>query len=156
MTHDAGDDTDRSRRAFLGQCAFALEAAAIGAIALPFSSCGASRVATQEIGDNRIRTTIALLVADGMSQILDREGPDGHGIVVVRESAESFAAFSMKCTHKGCEIEPPDDDGIMVCPCHGSRFDRSGAVVSPPAKTPLKRYATTLDVDSRAIVITLA
>jgi Rieske Fe-S protein len=65
------------------------------------------------------------------------------------------SALSMRCTHKGCEVAPPDD-GIMICPCHDSRFDLSGAVAKPPATTPLKRYQTTYHADSRVVIIALA
>lgn len=146
--------TDDSRREFLGHCATALQVVAIGSVLAPLASCGASRVATRDLGGNRIEANVAMLTTDGASAVLDRNGPDGRGILVVRASAASYIAMSMNCTHKGCEVEPPTSSGIIVCACHNSQFDLTGAVVKAPAKAPLKRYATTVSGDT--VTITLA
>ncbi len=61
--------------------------------------------------------------------------------VVLIKEGNSFRAFSRKCTHLGCDLTL-DNDGKIVCPCHGSRFDLDGAPLYGPAKTPL----TVLDV----------
>lgn len=47
-----------------------------------------------------------------------------------------IVAFSLICTHLGCTIA---ENGVEFdCPCHGSRFDESGAVLTGPAQQPLK------------------
>ncbi|GAB4297277.1 MAG: hypothetical protein Fur0034_07140 [Desulfuromonadia bacterium] len=46
-------------------------------------------------------------------------------------------ALSLVCTHLGCTVSV--GEGEMVCPCHGSRFDREGGVLSGPAASPLGR-----------------
>lgn len=52
-----------------------------------------------------------------------------------------------KCTHLGGPLCKGRLDGAVVqCPWHGSRFDvRTGAVVSPPARTPVQAYAVTIE-----------
>lgn len=61
---------------------------------------------------------------------------DGSPDIVVRHGDGSLAAFSAVCTHAGCEVEFAS--GVLVCPCHGSRFSAStGAVLQGPAVTPL-------------------
>ncbi len=56
-------------------------------------------------------------------------------------------AFDLRCTHQGCPVEPQvsgDDGGALegfLCPCHGGRFDKDGAVVSGPPKRPLAQTA---------------
>lgn len=65
-------------------------------------------------------------------------------IAVMREGA-SIAALSLVCTHLGCTVSVTPDG--MVCPCHGSRFDRQGAVLTGPAQRPLPRLQTELDGD---------
>ena len=133
-----------------------LQAAVIGcALAPVLSSCGSSRIASRQLDDGRIEANVALLVADRMSAVLDRLGPDGKGIVIVRQAQDNYIAMSMNCPHKGCSVEPPNDDGVLVCPCHDSRFDLGGAVVKPPAKSPLKRYETSYDEAARAVYIKL-
>ncbi len=43
-----------------------------------------------------------------------------------------FKAISSVCTHLGCVAER-QEDGQYLCPCHGSRFDQTGAVKGGPA-----------------------
>jgi len=52
-----------------------------------------------------------------------------------------------RCTHMGgplCEGEL--DDHVVQCPWHGSTFDvRTGQVVGPPARTPVRSYPAGVD-----------
>jgi Rieske Fe-S protein len=54
------------------------------------------------------------------------------------QSGEEVYALSLVCTHLGCTVNVTADG--LDCPCHGSRFDRSGRVVRGPARQPLARY----------------
>ncbi|GGY45314.1 Rieske (2Fe-2S) protein [Streptomyces omiyaensis] len=59
------------------------------------------------------------------------------GIVITQPKAGEFKAFSSKCTHQGCAVSEVKD-GVIVCPCHQSRFDMSdGSVTSGPATSSL-------------------
>lgn len=51
------------------------------------------------------------------------------------------------CTHQGGPLCEGDLDGFVVtCPWHGSQFDvRSGQVVGPPARTPVRSYPATVE-----------
>jgi Rieske Fe-S protein len=64
-------------------------------------------------------------------------------LIVVRLSTTGVAAFSSKCTHEGCQVNLPSA-GVAVCPCHNSRFDTLGNVISGPAKTNLTKYNAVL------------
>jgi len=57
-------------------------------------------------------------------------------VAIMREGG-SFIALSLVCTHLGCTVSVTPEG--MVCPCHGSRFDRLGKVLSGPADKPLVR-----------------
>ena len=46
-------------------------------------------------------------------------------------------AVSAVCTHLGCITRYLSDEGVIACPCHGSRFDIEGNVVHGPAPRPL-------------------
>lgn len=54
------------------------------------------------------------------------------GIYVVR-GAEGFYALSAICTHLGCMTAWKPEQGIIACPCHGSKFNRDGKKIAGPA-----------------------
>lgn len=54
-------------------------------------------------------------------------------------TAEGFFAMSATCTHLGCMTTFQAAAGNVFCPCHGSRFDRTGRVIGGPAPKPLPR-----------------
>ncbi len=55
------------------------------------------------------------------------------GIVVTQPTEGEFRAFSSTCTHQGCTVADVSD-GLIRCPCHGSRyFIEDGSVENGPA-----------------------
>ena len=58
--------------------------------------------------------------------------------VAVLRQGESVYALNLVCTHLGCTVNVTATG--LVCPCHGSRFDRHGNVLEGPADRPLERY----------------
>jgi cytochrome b6-f complex iron-sulfur subunit len=58
------------------------------------------------------------------------------GIYLVRAD-EGYFALSMVCTHLGCLTAWNQDLGIIACPCHGSKFTRTGEKIEGPAPKPL-------------------
>ncbi len=62
------------------------------------------------------------------------------GDIVLNRSADgSLRAFSARCTHLGCKLERVID-GVVVCPCHGSRFFADGRVAAGPAVRALTEW----------------
>ncbi|MHB8773096.1 MAG: QcrA and Rieske domain-containing protein [Syntrophales bacterium] len=59
-------------------------------------------------------------------------------VAIIRDAAGIYA-LNLVCTHLGCTIAVTPR--ALVCPCHGSVFDRRGVVVKGPAGRPLERYA---------------
>lgn len=47
--------------------------------------------------------------------------------------------LNRKCTHAGCLVKWNKNNNNFVCPCHGSRFDVEGNVITGPATTNLAR-----------------
>ncbi|MEI6575895.1 MAG: Rieske 2Fe-2S domain-containing protein [Bacteroidota bacterium] len=46
--------------------------------------------------------------------------------------------LSSACTHLGCKIKK-EEQGILVCPCHGSSYDAEGKNLRGPANKPLQK-----------------
>lgn len=61
--------------------------------------------------------------------------------VIARDNGE-YLALSSVCTHLECTVEL--ESRRIVCPCHGSTYDREGNVLLGPAERPLDRYETRL------------
>lgn len=68
--------------------------------------------------------------------------PRGQGAVVdvgervvaaYRDDEGTLWQRDAACTHKGCRVAWNESDRTWDCPCHGSRFAPSGAVVAGPA-----------------------
>lgn len=74
-------------------------------------------------------------------------------IYVLALQDSQYAALSPICTHLGCTVNI--EGAHLVCPCHGSTYDRAGHVLRGPAERPLKRFPTTLTSDEAALVIQL-
>jgi Rieske Fe-S protein len=62
--------------------------------------------------------------------------------LIARMGASTFSAIEAVCTHEGCTITGADG-ATYVCPCHGSRYNRSGQVLAGPATSSLRQYPTT-------------
>ncbi len=72
--------------------------------------------------------------------------------VFLFRKGNSFRAASAVCTHLGCTVNLAGDG--FHCPCHGSVFDKSGAVVSGPAPSSLAWFGLTLSRDGHLIIDT--
>ena len=68
-------------------------------------------------------------------------------IVITQPSAGDFKGLSSVCTHKGCNVNQVAD-GLIVCPCHGSKFNLDGTVANGPATKPLEAKAIVVQGDS--------
>jgi cytochrome b6-f complex iron-sulfur subunit len=49
-------------------------------------------------------------------------------------------AVSRTCTHLGCKLNYHELEGLLICPCHKSRFSRAGKRLSGPARLDLPTY----------------
>ncbi|HEY4690341.1 MAG TPA: ubiquinol-cytochrome c reductase iron-sulfur subunit [Anaerolineae bacterium] len=79
--------------------------------------------------------------------------PVANGRAFIGRDERGLFAVLATCTHLGCRVAIRDYNSqpnqIFECPCHGSRFDASGAVLRGPAERPLARAALTLDAEGR-------
>lgn len=107
------------------------------------SSSGESPAGTESAarGGGRLAATDEIPVGGG-KVFADRK------VVVTQPEAGEFKAFSAICTHQRCLVSSVSD-GMIDCPCHGSRFRVSdGSVVNGPATQPLPAEQITVEGDS--------
>jgi cytochrome b6-f complex iron-sulfur subunit len=71
-------------------------------------------------------------------------------VAVIREAGEIYA-LDLVCTHLGCTVSVTPRE--LVCPCHGSVFDRRGNVLRGPADRPLARHA--VEIRGEQVVVLL-
>jgi len=70
---------------------------------------------------------------------------------LVLRTAESIKAFSLICTHLGCQVEWHASDAEFYCPCHDGRFDQFGEVIAGPPPVPMEQFPVQIE-DDRVIV----
>ena len=61
-------------------------------------------------------------------------------VLVMRIEHNQFRVMSLKCPHLGCTVRWDNEEQLLRCPCHGSRFKDNGEVSKGPAKNSLTQY----------------
>lgn len=125
---------DRSRRKIIG---------ALISLAAGFMLLG--RFLRPEVGRKKTLLTLEKASIPVHGALIYRETR----MAVIREGGEIYA-LSLVCTHLGCSVTVTPRE--LLCPCHGSVFDRRGNVVKGPADRPLMRYAVE-DRGDRIVVV---
>ena len=98
-----------------------------------------------EVADRAVRVAVAatpLAESGGFARVVSTVG----SFLVTRSGDREFLVFSAICSHESCIITEGDDEAF-VCPCHGSRFDRRGNVLTRPAELPLYGQASSFADD---------
>ena len=135
-----------SRRGFACRLAQAAVGGSIAARTLAWAQGGADGVVVVDLEHE----DFAALRKVGGAVKVEVEGRDWP-VIVVRVSEEILAAYSSKCTHWGCEVELPDELGIVRCPCHTSRFDWRGKLIDGQAQEDLHQVAVEIGKVSTAV-----
>jgi cytochrome b6-f complex iron-sulfur subunit len=136
--------TPCDRRDFVRTAAGALSAAALAPL---LGACAALTARVVPTREGRLELALAHypeLAAPGGALKVRPDGAETPIFVLAQEGGE-FLALSPLCTHLGCVVELQGTR--IVCPCHGSTFDRAGAVLQGPASDPLERYPLTVSSD---------
>ena len=84
---------------------------------------------------------------------LNREFTFHDDFIIVKKD-NGLQVFSSRCTHLGCIIHNTENDQL-ICPCHGSIFDKGGNPMKGPAIKPLEKLAFSLDEKIQQITIEL-
>ena len=97
-----------------------------------------TKVAAHFVGDRlatmRPQGTDALAPGEGAIVTVDGEKLAGH-----RDDGGALHLVSARCTHLGCLVAWNAAERSWDCPCHGSRFDVDGTVLTGPATLDLPR-----------------
>jgi Rieske Fe-S protein len=142
--------TDKTRREFLKEATAVVGGITIfGSLASALDGCatGLRESNTAAYMD----VDVSGLGADNAALVASDPGPDGASVLIHHESGGSYEAYSMKCRHKGCNVDPPDAKNVLTCPCHGSQYDLSGKVIQGPAHDNLRAYPTTYDAANKRV-----
>jgi cytochrome b6-f complex iron-sulfur subunit len=128
------------------------EAATLAALATILQGCGDNP--TSPSTNVPSLSTITGTVANGVVSVsIDAGSPlasvnsaalvqsSGGSFLVARTGQTTFTAVTAVCTHEGCIVSGFENQ-TYVCPCHGSRYATTGAVVNGPATAALRQFAT--------------
>lgn len=142
-----------ARRDFLKTCLASLTGITlISALAPLVNGCSSNPTATIDTSYSGT-FNVSSLTADNTGMLTSTNGADGKPIVIIRNSASTFTALSSRCPHESCVVNPPSNN-MILCNCHGSRFDLTGNVLNGPATSPLYHYKTTYDATSKTLTVT--
>jgi cytochrome b6-f complex iron-sulfur subunit len=140
-----------SRRRF---CAGACHMASGATIATLFSACGGSPTSPSgpasmlgvlpgRFAGSGVQVTVSGSALDNVGGAVLVESTAGE-FLLARTSANGFSAVDAICSHESCTVTGADG-AAYVCPCHGSRYSRTGQVLAGPAKASLRQFATTFN-----------
>jgi len=156
------DEAGRPRTATTRRRAVLLGAGAVGATAA-LAACGTSTTGTNTNGSDFTNDPAPAgsegakagggAANSGTALALAADVPEGGGVikgdyVITQPVAGTFKAFSKVCTHAGCDVNKIDG-GVIICPCHNSRFSiETGEPSSGPAKKGLPETKVKVDGDN--------
>ena len=140
---------ESTRREF---CQHVCQLASVAAFGGLVAACGGGPTSPSDIGTSLpvlsgSRTNGVTTVSIGAGSPLAATGgmafvqAGSANFLVARTGAGSFTALSTICTHQQCNVTNVSGS-LFVCPCHGSEYDTSGAVVRGPAPSPLRSFTT--------------
>ena len=135
-----------ARRDFVATCA----TACLGILAV-----GCVSMVTHPVPVSAGRVRLALADFPDLARPLGaiRIQPNGmeDPVIVLAEPDGGFRALSPICTHRGCTVDVRGER--LVCPCHGSTYNRVGAVLRGPAERALTRFPVMRDGEHLVIEV---
>lgn len=109
----------------------------------PVASASAFVTNNAEVGLHMVGDWVRGAEARDLSEIAPGDGKlvkvRGQRLAVYRAPEGELHAVTPVCPHLGCLVHFNAAERSWDCPCHGSRFDVSGAVLNGPSTKPLER-----------------
>ena len=130
-----------SRRRFCaGACAALVSACGGSSPTSPSAAASDLPVVSGQFATSRVQVTVAGSALDTVGAAALVESVAGV-YLLARTGATTFTAVDATCSHESCTITGIDGT-TYVCPCHGSRYNRSGQVLAGPAQASLRQFST--------------
>jgi Rieske Fe-S protein len=133
-------------------CIHACQLVGLGALGAVTPACGGSPTSPSSSAPSL--PTISGAIANGKialtidtASALNNVGSaalvtaSGQNFLVARTAQATFVALTAICTHEQCTVSG-FQNSTYVCPCHGSTYSTSGAVLLGPAPRALQQFAT--------------
>ena len=137
-----------------GFCVHSCQTFSLAAIASAISGCGGSPTSSSSGSSTlpSLLTINATVVGGVISITIDASSPlattgtaalvaTSSGNFLVSRAGDAFTALTAVCTHEGCVVSN-FANSTFECPCHGSQYTTSGAVVKGPATRALAQFRT--------------
>lgn len=126
--------------ALLAACGSSSKSSSAPASTAPTSAAASSAPdasASASSGGTTVKGIIALadVPTDTSVSVKDSTGRT----LLITQNGGKLTALDATCTHMACTVAP--DKGILLCPCHGSEYKLTGAVIQGPAPTALHNVA---------------
>jgi Rieske Fe-S protein len=109
------------------------------------STTGGSSPNSNSTGNVNGIIALSAVPADSSVSVQDSTGR----ILLITQSGGKLTALDATCTHMQCTVAP--DKKILQCPCHGSQYSLTGAVLQGPAPSALN--AVNVKVVSGQVVL---
>jgi len=140
-----------SRRQFCVNAGQAISLVSLASLLPALQGCGGSSTGPSDAPqlatiNASVLNGVVSLTIDGSSPLNAVGGAalvqsSAGGFLVAQTAPGSFTALTAICTHQGCTVSG-FQSSQYVCPCHGSTYSTSGAVIQGPATAPLRTFAT--------------
>jgi len=104
-----------------------------------------------------INTHLNLHGRKGFQKVSLRGKPDGiyfFDEFLISKKGAALYIMSNKCTHAGCRVNK-EQQGNIVCACHGSAYKATGEVIKGPAVKSLQKLSYSIDPVSGEITVKL-
>ncbi len=135
-----------NRKTFLKQSCFACMSTSFLLSAL--ESCTAVKYTTGKLTDKGILVSLDDFMSGDkvLSYIIIRNDELQFPICIYRLDANNYSALFMQCSHQGAELQVSGDR--LVCPAHGSEFDKQGHAMQAPAAGDLRKFPVAISDNS--------
>ncbi|MCF8240456.1 MAG: Rieske (2Fe-2S) protein [Melioribacteraceae bacterium] len=139
----------QNRREFIKTCGVTSAGVLCGGASLFLNSCGTVNYLSYKENENTLVVSKSNFIKEKYGMLAHKKLPAP--IYLAKLDDENYSAVLLECTHKRCEVSPVGD--ILICPCHGSEYSKTGEVLEAPAEEDLYRFIVTTDADNIYITV---